>query len=256
MYTDAFKTTDIMPSREGTYAIAQPASSQTDDDAKRTLPHQLDAVARSFGVDIVFTKDIAPAYQKPPLRHLTKARNVKGLHWFDDTYKHARRLNFLGHVWVDGDGNGKMRVHINDKYYAIDGNRLKELYYLQNKKNVNYFYKYIRIISSHSAEGTHPFGRQVAHAFGLETKAFLGFVNTIQPETMEKQNFNKDFISRNYPENDLNRLLKTGHFTLIAKDYPKTPHKLAKWTGYNPIKFAPHHQESPHPSQPDTVQAQ
>lgn len=259
MYTPLSSTSNTETVRTEPSTRAQPSSSRPPPRLKSRFHQKLQAITPYSGIDITphsREKNADKASLKPPLRKLTTPSGIKGLYWFDDTYKKANRLNFLGHVWVDGDGNGKMRVHIKDQYRVIDGMALKEIYAQKNKKPVDYFYKYIRVISSHSAEGTHPFGQQVAHAFGLETKAFLGFVNTLRTEVVEKLDFNRHFVSRTPPYHNLNTLLKTHRFTLIEKEHPKTPHKLAKWTGYNPVKFPPCHQEPLPPSQPDTHQPQ
>lgn len=100
----------------------------------------------------------------------------QGIYFFDDVYKTQKRLNIVGHGQVDSKGVGYITHYIGNNMVPVRGAGLRRLALRVRSEEALASYKYIRLISCHSAEGTIPMGRQVMEAFGLETKAFHGIV--------------------------------------------------------------------------------
>jgi RHS repeat-associated protein len=100
----------------------------------------------------------------------------QGIYFFDDVYKTQKRLNIVGHGQVDAKGVGYMTHYVGNNMVPVRGAGLRRLSLRVRSEEALASYKYIRLISCHSAEGAIPMGRQVMEAFGLETKAFHGIV--------------------------------------------------------------------------------
>ncbi|MNG71997.1 putative deoxyribonuclease RhsC [compost metagenome] len=165
----------------------------------------------------------------------------KMVFYFDDIYKNKKRLNIVGHGSVDGKGNGQMGVILEGKKDNLSGKDLKYVFDFRHGKGSLEKYNYIRLISCCSAEGINPLGQQVADEFGLETKAYKGLVLSLPPEVLDANKLNSEFIGTR-PDGktiDYNKILINAKQTYVVKLPPTTPEKLAKWTGYSPVKFKP-----------------
>ncbi|CAI2793967.1 Cell wall-associated polypeptide CWBP200 [Serratia grimesii] len=100
----------------------------------------------------------------------------QGIYFFDDVYKTQKRLNIVGHGQVDAKGVGYMTHYVGNNMVPVRGGGVRRLFIRAHSEEALGSYKYIRLVSCHSADGATPMGRQVMEAFGLETKAFHGVV--------------------------------------------------------------------------------
>lgn len=134
-----------------------------------------------------------------------------------------------------------MGVILEGKKDNLSGKDLKYVFDFRHGKGSLEKYNYIRLISCCSAEGINPLGQQVADEFGLETKAYKGLVLSLPPEVLDANKLNSEFIGTR-PDGktiDYNKILINAKQTYVVKLPPTTPEKLAKWTGYSPVKFKP-----------------